>query len=144
MALLACQSMPAPTEISIEPTLTRVLQASTTPAPTSTPTIAIPTEEAQNLPAIVVLSPAEKIVQLVGDLDNERGEATLNRTGERYQLNRTDLGVPFQHNGRTYILFGDAWEPPDDPIATTTDTNPEDGLELVFLQNEDGRYRPVD
>lgn len=118
---------------TLQPAATATVSPSATPAPSAAPKTG----------QVVVLSPAEKISQLVGDFDNERGEATRNRTGERYQLPRTDLGVPFQHNGRTYILFGDAWNPPDDPIATTTDTTPEDGLALEFLQNEDGTYHPL-
>jgi hypothetical protein len=149
LGALACQSNPVAVETEPRSTATPLAlptnspepQASATPVPTAAPT---PSEVAPKEKTIVVLSPAEKIAQLVGDFDNERGEPTLNRTGERYQLYRTDLGVPFQHNDRTYILFGDAWEPPDDPIAFTTDTKPEDGLELEFLQNKDGTYRPID
>jgi len=113
---------------------------SATKTPTQTPTVFVPELELNN---IDVKSHAEKIAQLVGDYDNQRKEPTQNRTAEQYQLSRTDLGIPFQHRNRIYILFGDAWNPPDDPIAYTTDMNPDDGLELVFLENESGRYRPI-
>lgn len=92
---------------------------------------------------VVILSRATKICQLVGDWDNERGEPTMNLTGQRYGLAKTDLGAPFRHNGRIYVVFGDAWSPPDDPIAYTEDTLPEDGISLTFLQDGDGSYRPV-
>ena len=121
-----------------EPTTTPTVSATKTP--TQTPTVFDPEMELNN---IVVKSQAEKIAQLVGDYDNQRKEPTQNRTDEQYQLSRTDLGIPYQHNDRIYILFGDAWNPPDDPIAYTTDRNPEDGLELVFLENKSGRYHPI-
>lgn len=142
LSALVCQSNPAAVETEPRSTATPLPLPTNSPEPQPSATPPSPTQPPKEK-NIVVLSPAEKIAQLVGDCDNERGEPTLNRTGERYQLYRTDLGVPFQHNGRTYILFGDAWDPPDDPIATTTDTTPEDGLELDFLQNEDGSYQPV-
>lgn len=56
----------------------------------------------------------------------------------------TDLGAPFFHNGKTYIVFGDSWNAgDDDPIAFSADTNLEDGLSLTFLQNPNGTYKPV-
>jgi hypothetical protein len=70
----------------------------------------------------------------------------LNLTQTRYGLISTDLGVPFVHDNRTYVLFGDSFganAPNDDAIAYTTDTNPEDGIELEFIQNLDGTYRPI-
>jgi hypothetical protein len=99
-----------------------------------------PTAEVNN---VMIRSRAEKISQIVGDYDRQRQAPTGNLTNQRYRVERTDLGIPFQHRDRTYLLFGDAWNPPDDPIAYTTDTNPEDGLDLVFLQNDAGRYRPI-
>ena len=92
---------------------------------------------------VIILSRAAKICQLVGDWDNERREPTINLTGQQYNLAKTDLGVPFSHNGRTYVVFGDAWSPPDDPIAYTEDTTPEDGISLTFLQVQSGSYKPV-
>lgn len=94
---------------------------------------------------VLIKTPAVKVCQIAGDWDRERGEPTLNRTGERYGLPKTDLGAPFTHKGRTYVVFGDSFTPPgdDDPIAVSDDTNLEDGLSLTFLQDEDGSYRPV-
>lgn len=122
---------PDPTSRPIDPTAEK---------PTHTPTAPAPDSEADQ---VGIGSGAEKISQLVGDYDRERQAPTRNLTQQRYRLDRTDLGIPFQHKGRTYLLFGDAWDPPDDPIAYTTDTNPEDGLDLVFLQNDTGRYHPI-
>ena len=86
---------------------------------------------------------ATKICQIVGDWDMEREEATLNQTGILYGWPRIDLGTPFEHNGKTYVLFGDVGGPSVDPIAYTEDTNLEDGLSLTFLENLNGSGRPV-
>lgn len=92
---------------------------------------------------INIVMRGKKISQLTGDYDKEIDQPTQNRTYERYKLRSTDLGVPFQHDGRTYVLFGDTHGPPGgDAIAYTNDINPEDGLELTFIQN-DGVYKPV-
>ena len=85
-----------------------------------------------------------KISQLVGDYDRQFQTQTSNLTESRYRLISTDLGVPFRHNGRTYVLFGDSWGAPvGDAIAYTTDTNPEDGIELTFITDGTGTYKPV-
>src|SRR5436305_930911 len=63
-------------------------------------------------PTVIVVSRATKIAQLVGDYDRERQQPTANRTESRYKLVSTDLGVPFHHKGRTYLLFGDTFGPP--------------------------------
>lgn len=132
-----------------QPPSTMSSTSTASPVPSVTPTN-ISTEAPQPTATplkpsrVVISSQAEKISQLVGDYDAERETPTNTLTGERYNLPRTDLGVPFEHNGRTYILFGDAWNPPDDPIAFTDDTNPEDGLDLTFLQNSTGAYLPVE
>ncbi len=95
-------------------------------------------------PGIVVVSRAAKIAQIVGDYDRERQKPTANRTETRYKLHSTDLGVPFHHKGRTYLLFGDTFGPPrGDAIAYTTSLTPEEGIDLTFLHNETGTYRPV-
>ena len=95
-------------------------------------------------PYIAIQTRPSKIHQLIGDWDKERNQPTLNRTGVLYGLPMTDLGTPFSHNGRTYIVFGDSWNAgDDDPIAYSEDTNLEDGLSLTFLQNPNGTYRPV-
>lgn len=85
-----------------------------------------------------------KICQLVGDYDRERQTPTQNLTDTRYHLWGTDLGVPFSHYGHIFLLFGDTIGPPGgDAIAYTTDWNPEDGLELTFIHDPSGTYKPV-
>lgn len=90
----------------------------------------------------------QKIEQLVGDFDRQNQVAVSNLTNTSYQIWGTDLGVPFEHKGKTYILFGDI--PGDvgfgvdrDPIAFTEDTDPSDGIELEFLTSEPGKYKPI-
>jgi hypothetical protein len=94
--------------------------------------------------ATVVATPAVKVCQLVGDFDRERNEPTRNLTMTRYKLARTDLGVPFKHKGRTYLLFGDTdGASGGDAIAYTTDASVENGISLTFPQDETGVYKPV-
>lgn len=85
----------------------------------------------------------EKIVQLVGDFDNQRQQATANLTNTNYSLWGTDLGVPFKHKGKIWVLFGDVPGTDRDPIAFTEDEDPEDGIDLTFLANPNGTYRPI-
>jgi hypothetical protein len=85
----------------------------------------------------------EKIEQLIGDWDKERNVATKNRTFERFQLPNTDLGVPFQHNNKTYVCFGDVWIDNGDPLGYTTDTVAEDGISLDFVTNPDGSFKKI-
>lgn len=97
------------------------------------------------IPDIEIEMRGTKICQLVGDYDKERNEPTENQTFSRYQLSATDLGVPFQDGDTTWIAFGDTWGivgGDRDAIAYTTDKNPEDGLALNFV-NENNQYYPV-
>jgi hypothetical protein len=96
------------------------------------------------VPEVVILERGTKIAQIVGEKDFERLEPTLNLTNSRYGLRETDLGIPFRHGDRTFVLFGDTiGVHPGDAIAFTTDTTPEDGLELTFLTADDGTYLAI-
>ncbi len=110
----------------------------------SNPTIGkIPPEVS---PDIDIILRGEKISQLVGDSDREKKEPTKNRTLSTYRLKETDLGAPFRFEDRTYILFGDTHGgiPGNrDAIAYTTDTNPDDGLSLTFLHDNNKTWLPV-
>jgi hypothetical protein len=106
----------------------------------ATPTIA----SASKRQSVIVAARATKIAQLVGDYDRERKQPTANLTATRYKLAGTDLGVPFRHKDRIYLLFGDTVGPPKgDAIAYTTDTTPDDGLDLQFIHDASGTYQPV-
>ena len=82
-----------------------------------------------------VTGSTRKICQLVGDTDYQWLTPTENLTETRAGFYGTDLGVPFVHNGVTYVVFGDTWggvAGDRDPIAFTTDTDPENGIGLTF------------
>ncbi|MBI4790702.1 MAG: DUF4185 domain-containing protein [Chloroflexi bacterium] len=94
--------------------------------------------------AVVIAARASKVSQLVGDFDNERNQPTDNLTASRYKLDATDLGVPFRHKDRTYVLFGDTiGARGGDAIAFTTDSNADDGLDLEFIRDPSGTYQPI-
>lgn len=84
-----------------------------------------------------------KIEQLIGDTDRQRKALTSNLTYTRYKLNSTDLGVPFTHKGKTYLLFGDAPPTDRDPIAYSADTIIEDGFKLNFNTDSAGTWKPI-
>ncbi len=87
---------------------------------------------------------ATKIAQLIGDYDRERQTPTSNLTQTRYGLISTDLGVPFSHKGRIYLLFGDSFGGNGGhPIASTSDINPANGINLEFIHDASGIYRPI-
>ncbi|GEM_PF-972179 len=95
-------------------------------------------------PAVAPVESAVKIAQLVGEYDRQRKRPTGNRTLSRFKLSATDLGVPFRHKGRTFLLFGDTGGiRGGDAIAYTTDKSPEDGIDLVFVHDQAGLYEPV-
>lgn len=99
-------------------------------------------------PDVNIASSGEKISQLVGETDRQKDEPTQNETLSRYQLQATDLGVPFQDGDTTWIIFGDTWGARGgdlDAMAYTTDDNPEDGLALDFVAEESNNvYLPID
>lgn len=66
------------------------------------------------------------------------GDASPNRTGERWGVNGTDLGSMFLHKGKTVLLFGDTFgsgAPPNDDwrsnvLGRSSDRDPSDGLTI--------------
>ncbi len=115
------------------------------PTPTRIPSAVTPVPIVARKPTqVVIAARATKISQLIGDFDKERNQPTANLTNQHYKLISTDLGVPFRHKDRTYILFGDTNGAHEgDAIAYTTDTHPEDGLSLQFVTDAEGVYKPV-
>jgi hypothetical protein len=87
-----------------------------------------------------------KLSQLTGDFDRERGTPTTSRTLSRFGLWGTDLGASFEHEGRTFFLFGDSIDDGTphpmcgDSIASSVDLDPTDGLELDFVVDGNGKY----
>ncbi len=57
---------------------------------------------------VTVEGNARRVQQLTGDVDRGTGQPTLNRTAERYELPGMDLGIPLEHLGQLYLLFGDS------------------------------------
>jgi len=115
------------------------------PAKPQTPpsTTAPPAVQQKPESQVIISARASKIAQLIGDVDRERQQPTLNLTWTTYKLAGTDLGVPFRHKDRTYHLFGDtAGLRGGDAIAYTTDTTPDDGIELTFI-HDNLAYKPV-
>lgn len=55
-----------------------------------------------------VAGSTQRICQLTGECDRERGRYTANRTETRAGLVGTDLGASFEHEGRLWFVFGDA------------------------------------
>jgi len=119
--------------VAVAPTLEAPVTEALVPTPTIVP-----------IPEVVILERAVKIAQLVGEIDRETNQPTLNQTQSRYKLVATDLGIPFRHQDRTFLLFGDSGGAHDgDAIAYTTDSNPEDGLALTFLTQADGSFKAI-
>jgi Domain of unknown function (DUF4185) len=87
-----------------------------------------------------------KLEQLLGDQDKERNQPTRSQTVTRYQIQGTDLGYSFDHQGHTYFLFGDTVGRLDralDTIATTDVRDPEGGVRLDFLTAGRGEYLTI-
>ena len=86
-----------------------------------------------------------KVCQLTGERDRERNQLAFNQTESRFGFFGTDLGSSFEHGGNCWFLFGDTWPGPQpfrdtDSVAWTSDTNPEPGVHLEFINNN-GVYR---
>jgi hypothetical protein len=62
-----------------------------------------------------IVSPSgrsQKVCQLTGDTNFQNRAPTKNLTETGFQGAGTDLGYPFEHDGRLYFLFGDTHHPP--------------------------------
>jgi hypothetical protein len=86
-----------------------------------------------------------KVEQLIGDIDNQTKQPTLNQTLSRYSIRGTGLGYSFEHKGKAYFLFGDTIGSHDgDAMGITSSTNPQGPLALDFLTNADGSYLRIE
>jgi hypothetical protein len=92
-----------------------------------------------------------KISQLIGDVDRQTHQPTMRRTVARYQLQGTDLGYSFEHQGKIYFLFGDTLGAQGhalDSIAVVDGAagaaDPEHGVRLDFLTARAGLYLTVE
>ncbi len=95
------------------------------------------------VPATMTYIPgsAKKLEQLIGDYDQQRTAKTRNQTWSRFAIRGTDLGSSFEHEGKLYFLFGDTiGTGGGDCLATSDTTDPEAGLSLDFLRENDKQY----
>lgn len=83
-------------------------------------------------------------------MDKQTHQPTLSRTESRYQLQGTDLGYSFDHQGKIYFLFGDTVGARDaalDSMATADiggeAMDPERGARLDFLMQSPSLYLTV-
>ncbi len=67
-----------------------------------TPSLAQASEKVLYVP-----NSTQKVCQLTGELDQQLGQFTFNQTESRFGVIGTDLGVPVEHKGKLYFLFGD-------------------------------------
>ncbi len=88
---------------------------------------------------------SQKVCQLTGDTDFQNRAATSNRSQSRFSVAGTDLGYPFEFDGRLYFLFGDTGGSiPDgrDSIAFTRSTDP-DTCPQLFWNADGGTFRRI-
>jgi hypothetical protein len=93
--------------------------------------------------------PATKVCQVLGEVDRERGQPTVNRTESRFGISGADLGIPIEHQGALHLYFGDTFPTAPllsetgyfgDSMAVTTDTDPDDCLSLDFATRRPGVF----
>jgi len=89
---------------------------------------------------VVDAASSAKLAQITGEVDSQpsRSDATLSASESRSGVRGTDLGVRFEHAGRSFLLFGDThWTRPlratRDALGELTDAGPVPGLPGVEL-----------
>jgi hypothetical protein len=88
---------------------------------------------------------SQKVCQLTGGTDYQMESPTRSQSLSRYSVGGTDLGYPFEHDGRLYLLFGDtAGSVPDgrDSIAFSRDTDPDACPQLDWIA-DGNTFRPI-
>ena len=98
-----------------------------------------PWQQAQQL---TFASRSQRVCQLTGDYDFQDEHASFNQTDTRFHVKGTDLGYPFEHDGRVYFLFGDTGDHGEDSIADTREFTGENGLHLDFVA-DGNTFRPI-
>lgn len=85
-----------------------------------------------------------RVEQLIGDIDAQTKQPTLNSTLTRYGIHGTDLGYSFEYRGQAVFLFGDTiGAKGGDAIAWSSSTDPNGPLALNFATGPDGQYLPL-
>lgn len=88
---------------------------------------------------------SQKVCQLTGDTDFQNRAPTSNRSSSRFHVGGTDLGYPFEHDGRLYFLFGDTGGSVSDgrdSIAYTRDADPDACPHLDWIA-DGSSFRPI-
>jgi hypothetical protein len=88
---------------------------------------------------------SQKVCQLTGETDFQYRAPTKNHSQSRFSVGGTDLGYPFEHDGRLYLLFGDTGgSTPDgrDSIAYTRDADPDACPHLDWIA-DGSTFRPI-
>ena len=128
--LLAPVSAAAPAPLSAAPSA----------APATPPPAARPAKPIREVALHYMDDSTVKLEQLIGDEDKERHKPTPSQTFTRFGVEGTELGTSFEHQGRTYFLFGPTLgrlPGLSDTIAASDTTNPDGGVRLDFLTNGD-------
>jgi hypothetical protein len=114
---------------------------------------------AQPADPVWVPGSTQKVCQLTGELDHETKKPTVSQTETNYGLYAADVGYSFEHNGKTWFLFGDATptltfngkpnglnDPPrnglfNDAPGSTSGTDISQCLKLDFARNSIGAFK---
>lgn len=94
---------------------------------------------------VTPIARSQKVCQLSGNFDFQNRSATKTLTASRFSVAGTDLGYPFEHDGRLYLAFGDtAGSTGDgrDSLAFSRATDPEACPSLEFVA-DGGVFRPI-
>ncbi len=93
---------------------------------------------AQTPPLFSVIR-TRKVEQIIGDWDFETLQPTRQQTESRFNVAFTDLGSPFEHQGKLYLLFGDTdpeapgWDERHDDTIGYTEAQAAQDFRLTFL-----------
>jgi hypothetical protein len=88
---------------------------------------------------------SQKVCQLTGPTDFQFEAPTKNQSLAKYSVGGTDLGYPFEHDGRLYLLFGDTGgSVPDgrDSIAFSRDSDPDACPQLDWVA-DGNKFHPI-
>ncbi|MCX7012377.1 MAG: DUF4185 domain-containing protein, partial [Candidatus Sumerlaeota bacterium] len=85
-----------------------------------------------------------KIIQLIGDTDWPLRHATITQTYSKAHLYGTDLGEPFEHQGKLYLTFGDSdGGNGGDCLGFTSATKPSELTDLDLVKDASNVYIPI-
>ena len=98
---------------------------------------------------IAPMALSQKVCQLTGDTDFQNRNQTRNFTETRFAVAGTDLGYPFEHDGRLYFLFGDtrprnrATDDGRDSVAFTREMDDPDSCPGLEFVSDGNTFRPI-